>query len=67
MFQLQSSHHHDPYVTSRKGYHTPVVHTKLKIIVGKYLGLTYKGISKPHIKKHLLYERNLIKFSNYVI
>ena len=42
--QLQSSQHQAVYVKSIKANHIPVVHTQLKMISGRYLGLTFKGM-----------------------
>jgi hypothetical protein len=44
MFPLQISHHQVVYVRNIKGNHIPVVHIWLKMIIGRYLSLTYKGI-----------------------
>ena len=53
MFQLWNSHHQALYVRSIKGNFTPVVYIYLKIISGRYFGLTYKGMWMLHTNKHL--------------
>jgi len=42
MFQLHSSHHQAVYVRSIRGNYIDVAYTRLKMISGRYLGLTYK-------------------------
>jgi hypothetical protein len=43
-FQLQRSHHQVVYVRSTKGNHIPAVYIELKMISGRYLGLTYSSM-----------------------
>jgi len=42
IYQLQSSHNQAVNVRSITGNHIPVVYIRLKLISGRYLGLTYK-------------------------
>jgi hypothetical protein len=58
MFQLHSSHHQAAYVRRIKGNFIPVVYILLKMVSGRYFGLTYKGIRLLHINKH--YNKNII-------
>jgi len=44
MCQLQSSPHQAVYVKNIKANRIPAVYIKLKMISGRYLGLTYKCI-----------------------
>jgi len=53
MLQLWISHHQALYIRSIKGNFTPVVYKYLKIISGRYFGLTYKGMWMLHTNKHL--------------
>jgi len=41
-YQLQRSHNQAVYVRSIKGNHVSVAYIRLKVISGRYLGLTYK-------------------------
>jgi hypothetical protein len=43
IFQLQSSHQQAVYVRNTKGRHIPAIYIYLKIISGRYLGLTFKN------------------------
>jgi len=43
MFQLQISHHQAVYVTRVRGNRIPVVCIQLRIMIARYLSLTYKG------------------------
>jgi hypothetical protein len=43
-WQLQNSNHQAVYVRSIKANHIPSVYIKLKLISGRHLGLTYKGM-----------------------
>jgi len=42
IYQLQSSHNQVVKMRSIKGNHIPVAYIRLKLISGRYLGLTYK-------------------------
>jgi hypothetical protein len=42
IYHLQSSHNEAVNVRSKKGNHLSVVYIRLKLISGRYLGLTYK-------------------------
>jgi len=42
IYQLQSSHNQAVYVRSIKENHISVAYKRLKLISGRYLGLTYK-------------------------
>jgi len=44
MFQLLSSHHQAVYMTNIKANHIPVVYIQLKMISGRFPGLTNKGM-----------------------
>jgi len=66
MFRLQNNHHQAVYVRSTKGNHIPVVYVDLKIICGRHLWLTYKGIRLLHIQKQLQCKRYSIKLENKV-
>jgi hypothetical protein len=44
MFQLQISHHQAVYLRSIKGNFIPAVYIELKMISGRYFGLTYKNM-----------------------
>jgi hypothetical protein len=56
MFQLQTSNHQAVYVRSINGNFIAVVYIWLKMISGRLLSLTNKGICLLHITKHLQYE-----------
>jgi len=43
MFQLHSSHHQAVYVRSIREYFIAVDYVSLKMISGRYLGLTYNN------------------------
>ena len=50
MFQLHSSHHQAVYVRSIRGNFIPAAYIRLKLISGRYFGLTYKDTWMLHIK-----------------
>jgi len=51
IYQLQSSNNQAVNVGSIKGNHVSVAYIRLKLISGRYLGLTYKDTRMLHIKK----------------
>ena len=64
MFQLQSSHHQAIYVRSIKGNYIPAVYIQLKMISGRYISLTYKGIWLLYITNCLQNTSNCIQLNN---
>jgi len=56
MFQLHCSYHQAVYVRSIRRNHTPVAYTRLKLISGRYFGLTYRYMNVTHKKGYTIYK-----------
>jgi len=56
MFQLHSSYHQAVYVRSITGIFIPVAYIRLKLISGRYFGLTYRYMNITHKKVYTIYK-----------
>jgi len=62
MFQLHSSHHQAVCVRSIRGNFIAVAYIRLKMISGRYFGLTYiRDINVTHKKVYTIYKVYKIK------